>query len=492
MELRYKAIYVFALLAVSVVLEAQLSFDNYLEYRYGNIPGEAEYLHGHYDQFNASYSYRAFTGSLRYEHFFSQIPDASYFKLSKYQLQYEKKGFTIEIGNFEETLGNGLLFQSFDIPDVIFEEYLYRVRYGLYRDIRGVSAGYRGKYFRIKALRGATLDYTSPPVQEEGIRRRDITYALETGIEYYGQSAGLILLRNTIAEQQETFYSFALDGGFLNILRYKFEFAHDLARGMPVFQRSNLSRYGVYFSLSYSLGNVDLSWDHNNYHGMTIGSGINLPRIVMKEHSYLLLNRRMHVPIISNEKGSEFEASYSFNRKTSLLLNYTRILNQLYSVYRYRELFAEIEMHPLPLLEIKVFADYSEEPFLNENRRYTGGLIWDYNIRQRHNAGIDIQYQLVSQDFSPGYDFFNLAIAASCQLSKKFKATFTWEMSDDPTYTVNTVRNWYNAEFSVFFRRNNEFTVFAGKRRGAQVYTSGIFYDELDFEGIELRLKTEF
>jgi hypothetical protein len=38
----------------------------------------------------------------------------------------------------------------------------------------------------------------------------------------------------------------------------------------------------------------------------------------------------------------------------------------------------------------------------------------------------------------------------------------------------------------------NTISMFAGKRRGGPACTSGICYEVLDFEGIEIRLKTIF
>ena len=211
-------------------------------------------LSSHYNQLNLGYRYKGLKASLRYEHFISQNEGSSYYKLSQFQVQYRKEKLELKIGNFNETLGNGLLVRGYEIAGSVFEEEAYRTRYGFYRDMLGFSAKYSGDIWYFQALRGKSLVNTLPPTLEREDRRIDLVEGMETGISLYYQTLGLILMRNSNPFEKDYFYSLLFSGSLPGILSYNFEYAHNLAEDVPVFAMDEMSRYGMYGSLSYNLG----------------------------------------------------------------------------------------------------------------------------------------------------------------------------------------------------------------------------------------------
>ncbi|MDA3821385.1 MAG: DUF6029 family protein [Bacteroidales bacterium] len=127
-------------LALSSGLFAQISGNNMFEFQLGNLPvAVPKDLSVHYDQLNLKYRYNSLTARMRYEQFLSQTDGSSYNRLTQYSLQYRREGFDIKVGNFSEILGNGLFLRAYEIQGSVFEEQAYRVRYGFYRDLRGVA-----------------------------------------------------------------------------------------------------------------------------------------------------------------------------------------------------------------------------------------------------------------------------------------------------------------------------------------------------------------
>jgi hypothetical protein len=180
----FKRVIILLLGLVSISeIYGQLSGNNLFEYQLGNLPyTDPSDLSSHYDQLNLGYRYKGLRATLRYEHFLSQNDGSSYANLSQFQIQYRRDKLEMKIGNFNETLGNGLLVRGYDIPGSVFEEEAYRTRYGFYRDMQGISAKYSGDIWYFQALRGKSLVNTLPPNLEPEERRIDLVEGIETGI----------------------------------------------------------------------------------------------------------------------------------------------------------------------------------------------------------------------------------------------------------------------------------------------------------------------
>ncbi len=280
----------------------QLTGDNLFEYQFGNLPyTDPSDLSSHYDQLNLGYRYKGLKATLRYEHFLSQNEGSSYSNLSQFQVQYRKEKLELKIGHFNETLGNGLLVRGYEIPGSVFEEEAYRSRYGFYRDMLGFSAKYSGDIWYFQALRGKSLVNTLPPTVPVEERRVDLVEGMETGVSLYYQTLGLILMRNSNPFEKDYFYSLLFSGSLPGLLSYNFEYAHNLTEDLPVFIMDEMSRFGMYGSVSFNLGSFGMSFEYKNYHNLLIGTGISDPPTAVREHKYKVLNRSTHVPQLLDE-----------------------------------------------------------------------------------------------------------------------------------------------------------------------------------------------
>jgi len=488
---------IWCLLPVAQVT-AQLTGNNLMEYQLGNLPDtEPAALSSHYDQLNLSYRYKGLRASVRYEHFFSQNEGSSYYTLSQFQAGYRKEKLELKIGNFNETLGNGLLVRGYEIAGSVFEEASYRTRYGFYRDMLGISAKYSGDVFYFHALRGMSLTNTLPPTLPSEERRTDLVEGVQTGVSLFGQSLGMILLRNQHLSDPELFYSLLYSGSVLGILSYNIEFAHDIADGLSAFATGDENRYGIYGSASINFGGFGLSFEYKNYHDLLIGSGINDPPTTVREQKYKVLNRSIHVPILDDESGVQLEAFYTFGNYQRLVVNYTRARNELFRDYVFNELFVEFSFYPGGKDDLTLFGDYSSDEFKSEDRRYAGGVLWDHSLSARWSTLTHLEYQYINRTIPEPGGFHNVVVIAGISRSPVFTASLVWEVSSDPFLTDRPAgdpafRHWPGIEASYKLNPTNTLSIFAGKRRGGPACTSGICYEVLDFEGIEIRLRTKF
>lgn len=483
----------FALL-FAATLRAQFTGNNMFEFQLGNIPDESPAdLTTHYDQLNLRYRYGSILANLRYEHFYSQDASRSYNRLSKYSVRYRKSGLELEVGNFNEILGNGLLLRAYEIPGSVFEGQDYRVRYGFYRDLRGFSAKYNWNWGYMKALRGTVLANTLPPILDEAERRPDLTEAVESGVHFFGQTAGIVVMRNTNVNSKDSFYSLLLKGNISALLSYNLEFAHNIAPVGVLFSLEDDARYGIYGSLNYSFGSFGLSAEYKDYQNMLIGAGISDPPTLVKEHKYRLLSRNIHVPQYFNERGTQLEAYYSLRNGSRLLLNYARAVNEFNRTFVFSEYFAEYFFHVGNKNTFTLFADYSEEQIKFEDHRYTGGINWEYAFRGRHSTLLEIEYQSVERSVSAIEVYRNIALIAGYSRSPGTSVSLTWELSSDSYLTTDAeYRSWLGLNISHKLNPQNTLAVFAGQRRGGPACTSGICYEVLDFRGVEIKLNTKF
>jgi len=214
--------YIVLLLQVSAIhIHGQLTGNNLFEYQLGNLPyTEPKSLSSPYNQLNLGYRYKGLKAKVRVEHFLSQNEGNSYFSSSQFQVSYRKEKLELKIGNFNETLGNGLLVRGYEIAGSVFEEEVYRSRYGFYRDMLGFSAKYSGDIWYFHALRGKSLVNILPPTSPPEERRIDLVEGMETGISLYSQTLGLILMRNSNPFDEEFFYSLLFSGSLKGSFSY--------------------------------------------------------------------------------------------------------------------------------------------------------------------------------------------------------------------------------------------------------------------------------
>jgi hypothetical protein len=478
----------------------QFSGNNLFEVQWGNLPDdEPAMLLSNYNQLNLNYRHGDFKASGRLEYFINRFAERRYLNPSQFRLGYKTRTLEFKAGTYYDMLGNGLLLRAYDIPGSVFESPGYRIRHGFYRDLFGGSAGYRGENFRIRTLYGKPLVNVLPPGVDRKERRSEDLYALQPGFTIGEQDIDLHYLYTSNKGGSHHYSSVKAAGNLPYNFSYNIEVAAELGTGMPLFTESG-STHAVYASLMYSGWSTGGSLEWKDYRNFILGSGFNDPPTLVKEHTYKVLNRSIHVPLISNERGFQAEFYYRFESGHTLTLNVSRARNESVRKTVWQEYFAEVLIPFGGSSTLKWFTDYAMDPFRYEPHRVAGGGIAEVALAGKWSMMTELEYQFIRRTgFLPG-SVHNAVIIVGLSKGPAFSIALTYEGSTDPFLTDDPgtfeiekgSRHWLGLDMKLKIRSQHTLALFAGQRRGGPACTSGICYEVLDFTGLELRLISKF
>ena len=486
------------LVGLSFSGKAQLSGYNLLETQVGNIPGqEPDDLKTLYDQFNIQYRYKGVKAFVRLEQFYSSRTDGDeYTKFTQYGINYRTKGFEAKLGNFYETLGRGMLLRGYEIKNSIFEDRISRVKQGFYKDIRGGFLRYSNDWIEVKALRGKNLTAQLPPDHPDN--RDDLVTAGELVLSGFNQHVGGIYLENENRGMTSKYLSFHLSGSVVENVDYYGEVAHQTNGESNYLSFDDDASYGAYFNINYSANNFGVSLEWKDYHNFLIGNGLADPPTLIKEHSYRTLNRSTHVGELLDETGIQLEIFYSINDNQRLTFNHSRGENEFVNTFKFYEYFLEWYAD-FETVQLKTFLDYSKDDFKLEDNRIAGGVYITKPLENRWSVSLETEAQQIEKTFGNKDKVENYYAGLIFSKSTKFSGALIWEFTNDElvadlasTPEVETKQHYIGTSISYKPNHNNTIQLFAGERRGGPACTSGICYEVLDFEGVEIRWTKRF
>jgi hypothetical protein len=482
----------------SIIAQISIYGSNMLEYQLGNLPqSEPKDQSSLYDQLNLALNYKSFGLQTRIEQYYPSFgTHNSYFDLSQVNFSYQSENLELEVGNMYRTLGRGLLLRNYEIPASIWETRGYRVRYAFYRDLLGASLKYYYKNLEITLLRGKVLDVALPPtIDNKSLRRPDLVEGIETSYRIKRQTIGIIAMHNANNSGVANYTSFYYNGNISDNISVYAEMANQLNSGSTIISFDENAGFAGYISINYSISDFGFSLEYKNYQNFSIGSGINDPPTLVKEHSYRLLNRSTHVPILTGESGYQAELYYHFGNESMLTLNTSLARNELNNdnIPVFNEYFAEYRFKLSEKTDMKVFGDYARDPFVNEEYRYAFGGSTDIE-HSKLQSTIELEWQQIKRELLSKKESTNLYVAYTISKASKYSFSLITETSNDPVYLErNKEYNIYPSVNITYHPNNgNIVSLFVGKRRGGPACNSGVCYDVLDFQGAELRVLTRF
>jgi len=480
---------------------AQFSAGNTLEYQVGNLPYEQPTdLTALYNQLNLSYLFRDWRAEVKLERFQRPRRERDYLEFTQRTLRYNHGGFDFAAGNFYEILGRGLLLRSYEIPGTILENPGERIRYGFYRDFDGALAKFTSARLDVKLLRGKPLRNTFPPKSNAGQRRPYLLDGFETNLRLIKNFAiGGAYLRDHRDEGLREFGSLAVSGNVFKNVQFYSEYAQRLGGIHQRFDLSDRSAHAFYSSLNFVAGAFGLSAEYKDYNDFVLE--YNDPPPLIKEHPYAVLNRSTHLINPNNETGWQGEAFWHTPQGHTFVLNFTQSENRFFGKKdRFTELFAEAGLVVSEKTTIKGFFDRSEDQLKREKERYAAGVYWEREWARQWGTALDLEYQTFKRSFDPNRPVKNYVASLTLSKAPKISTGLILERSTDPNLTdlPNTARvetkprHWVGYTLGYQFNRHYWVNIFYGTRRGGPACTSGICYEVLDFDGLEMRVNITF
>lgn len=500
----FKWVFLFVIIFISSASTfAQIYGANTFEFQYGNLPFENNRdLTTSYNQLNLFYDADQLSFFTKVEQFITPFEERNYFELTQKQVQFQDDNLRIRLGNFYETIGRGLLLRSYDIPGSVYEDAFQRTRYGFFRDLEGVSIdATNGSWLEVKALRAKPLFNLLPPAfKPDSLRRPDLVEAIETKIilsDYVNVGGAFMRSNPSFSNDFQDYGSFMFDLNPISAVQVFGEYAFNTNASLFSFNKDD--SYALYTGFNFYLKSFGGSFEYKNYNQFRLGQGYNDPPSLIKEHTYAVLNRSTHVLETTNESGYQAEVYYNFDKGHSISANVTTANNDLFKEFNYREYFLEGYYQVDDYLSVRSFFDYANDDLKGEEDRISFGAIIDKSFNYVWGLAIDFQYQTFTRSFDSDpsenyYSSITATILPDFSFALIFEASSDPQLTDSPsTFEVETnLRTWLGGNASYKINSENRIDIFAGKRRGGPACTSGICYEILDFEGVEVRFSTRF
>lgn len=462
--------------------KAQFSGQNIAEFQYGQIPDDTAKFASIYDRLVLDYDYKAFKVGVTVEQFWTPYEDRNYIRPNQLRLQYKTDKWDIKLGNFYETLGRGTMMRTYQVPGAVLEDVAYRSRNYFHRDFLGAFVKYQGKQWSVKALAGQPLNNVFPPISDYEQRRPDSLAVIggDYQIKSHKIEYNTMYLNNELEEKWLSMVN--LSGNIIPTISYYTELTFDHEGAL--FNDDEV--YGFYFNLNFDLGKLAITTELKDYKNMVIGEAVNEPPALIKQHTYRTLNRSTHVPIPTYETGWQVEALYYFENGDILTFNHARALNDFGVQFKFYEFFLEYQKYIGDKLDVKVFADYANDDVKGEENRIAFGFDADYLLKKRRSLNLEFEYQTFDR-FEESFN--NMLVNFTFNQGSKVSASLLTEYSNDNVVIEEgeDFKVWLGANFKYKPSFKNTFLLFAGTRRGGPACTSGVCYEILDFEGVELR-----
>lgn len=470
---------------------AQFSGSNLTELQYGKLPNDPESFGSIYNKLNLNYRYENFKFSAGAQFYETPYSERNYFEYAWINTNYRNKGWHISLGNFNETIGRGLLIRSYEIPGALLEDVTFRSKNYFSRDILGGSVTFKNKKYFVKGVWGYALNNVIPPTQDFDKRREDAIVAFSSGYHFYKQTFEATILKVNSNSSEALYGLGGLSGTMNPSLSYYAAYSFYLDGTFTEYNTSNT--YALYGSLNYTEGKFGGSFEVKYYRNFLIGTGINEPPALVKEHTSKLLNRSTHVLIPQNEKGVQFETYYQPSLYTNFALNYTTANNNFEGqTFQYREIFLEFATSAGKGTDLKFFMDYAKDPFKGEDDRISTGAYIEQAI---HNNQYGIKLESEWQQFDrDDKNVQNIANTLTFRKESKIHLSILSEISTDPFLLDEhtSKKSWFGGSLRYQLNNKHSFLFFAGERRGGPACNAGVCYEVLDFKGIELRWNARF
>ncbi|MGD9488301.1 MAG: DUF6029 family protein [Calditrichaceae bacterium] len=504
MKNKYYLLPLVLILFTGAITSGQISVSNRLEYQLGNIPDSGQPAHYNlYNQMNLDYRYNNFSAGLRTESFEVTNDDHRYNQISQKYIKFQNNHFQIRLGNFFDILGRGLLLRTYEIPGVTFEDIGTRQHYGFFKDIEGVSAGYTGDFFQAKVLYGKPLDLTRPPTNDRDLRRPNLLQAGEINFSLGNlMTPGLLYLRQDYQNEITEFGGFNLSGNGISGSQYYVEYVQDLDDANDPFRLGTESRHAFYSSVSFSYNRISIIAEYKDYHEFTLN--FNDPPQLVREHSFILLNRSTHSVEPQDERGFQLESLINLNGLNTLTLNHARATNEFGSFKRtFQEYHADINYYLNDYFLIRPFINWSEDPIIDVYERMTAGITLEHDFLSIWSLAVDIQAQKFDRNYrfnqEQNHTTKNGYLGLSFTRAPNLAGGLAFELTNDPVEnnTLNPLQNdiyksWLGFSLNYQINQNHSTALFYGKRRGGNACTGGICYQVQPFEGLEFRLNSLF
>ena len=140
-----KASSLLLVLLFTAPVSAQITVTGLTEMQRGEIPGsDSTAISTAYNQLNLDFTQKGLQVGLRAEIYNTWGADRKTYQITQKYARWNHGVANVEIGNYYAILGRGLTLRAFELPGVVLESPIYRLRYAPAQDLEGATALWAG------------------------------------------------------------------------------------------------------------------------------------------------------------------------------------------------------------------------------------------------------------------------------------------------------------------------------------------------------------
>ena len=428
---------------------------------------------------DVNYRMDILTTGLRFEAFQPSKSGQRKEEVSFIYFQVEQDDITLRAGDYYAIFGRGLTLRSYEDRDLRVDNKLTGLKIQGYWDKLETTllAGRPPRKDRDNAdeMRGLDLNVLPAPGLSFGY-----SYVTLEGPAVTGKGTEISALRSQAYRGPLGFYG-------------------ELAR------RSSKKGYGLYLSSSLYLSGFALTAEFKDYDRIALrtgdGLGYNSPPALTREHTYSLFRRHPHTLDLDDETGLQVEVNLSPLEDTSVLLNYSyAAVHGVGSVQPaepellgewggpvFREAYVEICRE---LGERASLVAAGGKSLLPEATVHTGVIDLSIYLDALNTLRGELQGQHTEEHGEYDDHMLTVEYTRAPDLSLSFVGERT--NKSDLQKLPGEANRWFFAQIDYQLTDNHDVTLFFGSRQGGFICTGGRCRWEPEFEGVELKLFSNF
>ena len=403
----------------------------------------------------------------------------------------------VRVGNFYALLGRGLLHRSFELPGVVLDPVGQGTRSAFARAMDGVLTEFTAGPLHAQAFSGAVA-----AEQSEQLSGAELTSRAGRNARL---GAAYLRSKSSAGSQEESGSGFVdVDPlGVLGVhtvsLPLYFEYAqtNGSVGDWWKLRRGGGTPHALYASSGLLWRRLGLSAEWKDY--TDFSRGLNDPPSLVREQTYVLLNRNTHVLDARHESGYQLEASYGLSDAITATANVSRAAGA--RLNRYRERFVELRFAPSDgrAWEGAVFYDQGEDRVSALANSHVLGASGGVRLRAGWSGRLDLELQRAQQTHGalPATRFEDLYAALVVSRADRGSLAVSWDRTSDALVRSvfgggGAYLHLVNVVLGAQLSPRQEATLTLGRSRGGRACTAGTCYQVPPFEGAELRLVSRF
>jgi hypothetical protein len=359
--------------------------------------------------------------------------------------------------------------------------------------------------FYLKALSGSAANINN--------ERNDILHAAD--IEYRGIKkikAGVSVASNRSENSEDATnnvigFRLAPNFSFMDIYsEYAIRMNNDVAKNVFNNDRKKIgeafySNLNLYFG-SFSLLSEIKYYDNFNFTSKDGTIQYNTAPAVIRDYSYVLLNRHPHALNQNNEKGFQVEGNYVIDENTNVTLSYgltktvgkeslyTKVLGfQQDSRNLLKEYFGQIHHYWNSTFKNIITFGYNEEASTS-TKNITPILESIYHVDETNTLRLIVEHQITENTFTDE-EYYSDVVTLEYLNSPDLSLSFVGEMkTTEPIEGEIKRKYWGFVQAAYKINENIDLSLLVGSRQAGNICIGGVCRYEPEFEGIELKMLT--